>query len=151
MKKSVILIVLSVISAALICVTISMSLSYKEKTRQIDSVFVGQYNSLIFEARNGNISNDLQSPNRYDIETAKFSNVLNSIYQYTSYNDNNALLILISLLDDSVGSHRFYPDFSFADMSQETFDILTDLSLHFDDEDLTLEAVEAFKAKLGAN
>ena len=151
MKKNTVIIILTIAVAALLCVIIGMTVSRRSEMEKINLQFKSCYNMFIAEARNGNISGDLQNPNRYDIETAKYAYELNDLYYYTSYSDNTALLNIITLLDQAVGNYRYYPDFSFADMPQQTYDMLVELSLHFDDEQLSQLTLSSLQAEMHIN
>ncbi len=146
--KNVIILVLLIATVISISIATSEAKRVKNMQEDIDMMFVQTYNELIIDSRNGNLVYDVDDFTSYDIQSATRTRLLLSIFEQTSFKDNNSLGELLSVLNDYIGENRLYPDKPYEDLSDKLYDDLFQLSRDFANKKKAKLVVTALKAAI---
>ena len=146
--KNVIILVLLV---AIIVVSVIASVASNnaaEMRRNFDTLFAKNYNELIIDSRNGELSYSQNSFTPYDVENAKKGNLLVNLFSYTDYADNDSLRQIILILNDYIGEHRLYPTKPYSELPDQVYNGLFELSRDFGNEKLAKKVLNDLKDAL---
>ena len=139
-------IVLFVSNVIFFGVTISQSNHSEYVAEKLDTKFKTSYVSLIDNIQKGEFATNKDDFTVFDAENAKHGYMIVTLFETTSYAENEALRDIVTTLNDYLGENRMHTDLVFPELSDQLLTDMYELSKDF----LNEEASEAVKKSLYA-
>jgi len=148
--KNVIILILLLTTVISVSIASAQADRASDLQEHIDSMFVQTYNELIIDSRNRNLVYDVDFFTPYDIQNATRTRFVLSIFEATSYRDNNSLGELLNILNDYIGENRMYPEKPYDELSDSLYDDLFQLSRDFSNKKKAKAVLVMLKTVIGA-